>query len=841
MNGLLSRVDSHLLRCLRPPARRLFATALTLGVMLACGATAARATSLYTEDFSYANASALVGQGGWAAHSGAGTNPVTVASPGLSYAGFAGSGIGGMVGTMATSGEDVNHTFTTQSSGSLYTSFLVNVQSAATAGDYCLNFMSIPTSTLFYSRLYIKKDAANNAFGLGVRFSSGGTVPYTATNLVFGQTYLVVLKYTFVAGTANDVVSLYVNPSVGAPEPAATLTHSATDGAVADAASGLGTIAMRQGSASTSPTQQFDGIRIGTTWADVVGATITHTITASAGAGGTIAPSGAVVVVDGANSSYAITPNACFSIADMLVDGVSVGAVASYSFTNVTVNHTIAASFSANGPSTIAASAGTGGSISPAGNTAVSCGGGQAYTIAPDACHTIANILVDGGSVGAVANYSFSNVTTNHTIAASFAAIPFTITATPGSGGTITPNGAVVVGCGSNQAFGIAPQVGYALTDVLADGVSVGAVTTYTFTNVTANHTLSASFAAIPTIIAVQPSATTICPSQTCVTLPVTLSRGMPVPVLGFSITLQLSANLALCAGTSSLSEGTFLSNAGPTLFKVTDAGGGAYTIDDVALGAACGPTALSGLLFSLDVTSSAPSGPGSVTITSLKLRGCDNTPLSSTIGALASVVIDGQGPAVTIVSPAGGEVWSTGSSHAIQWTATDNTGVGTIDLAYSSDGGATFPNVIASGLTHTGSYNWTVPATSTQIYVRVTAHDVVCSSSNATSGVVGIQSVLGVGGPVASTDLQPVIPNPARGRALLNYSIATRGNVSLSITSVDGRHVRDVARGALEPGRYSFSWDGTDEHGARVGSGIYFVRLETQGLTRTRVINLVR
>ena len=840
MIGLLSKVDSHLVRSLRRSARRRLAVAVVLGAMLACGGSAARATSLYTEDFSYTNGSLLVGQGGWAAHSGAGTNPVAIASPGLSYAGFAGSGIGGMIGTTASSGEDVNHTFTAQTSGSIYTSLMLNVQSASTGGDYCMHLLSIPTSTLFYGRLYIKKDATNNAFGLGVRYSSGGTLIYTPTNLVFGQTYLVVFKYTFIAGTANDVVALYLNPIVGAPEPAATLTHSASDGAITDATS-LGTLGIRQGSASTSPTFQLDGIRLGTTWADVLGATITHTITASAGAGGSIAPSGAVVVVDGANSSYTLTPNGCFSIADVLVDGVSVGAVASYTFTNVTVNHTIAASFSANGPSTIAASAGTGGSISPAGNSAVSCGGGQGYTIAPDACHTIANVLVDGASVGAVASYSFSNVTANHTIVASFTAIPFTITATPGTGGTITPNGAVVVGCGSNQAFAIAPQVGYTLTDVVADGNSVGAVTSYTFTSVTANHTLSASFAAIPTVIAVQPSATTICPSQTCVTLPVTFSRGVPVPVLGFSITIQLSANLALCAGTSSLTEGTFLTNAGPTLFKVTDAGGGAYIIDDVVLGAACGPTALNGLLFSVNVTSSALSGPGSVTITSLKLRGCDNAALSATIGPPATVAIDGQGPAVAIVSPAGGEVWATGSSHAIQWTATDSTGVDTIDLSYSTDGGSTFPNVIATGLANTGSYNWTVPATTTQVYVRVTAHDVVCSSGNATSGVVGIQSVLGVGGPVAATDLQPVIPNPARGKALLHYGIATRGNVSVSITSVDGRHVRDVARGALEPGRYSFSWDGTDEHGARVGSGIYFVRLEAAGLTRTRVINLVR
>jgi hypothetical protein len=70
-----------------------------------------------------------------------------------------------------------------------------------------------------------------------------------------------------------------------------------------------------------------------------------YTITATAGANGTIAPSGAVSVAPNGNQTFTITPNAGFHILDVLVDGGSVGAVASYPFTNVTANHTIAASF----------------------------------------------------------------------------------------------------------------------------------------------------------------------------------------------------------------------------------------------------------------------------------------------------------------------------------------------------------------------------------------------------------------------------------------------------------------------------------------------------------------
>ena len=59
--------------------------------------------------------------------------------------------------------------------------------------------------------------------------------------------------------------------------------------------------------------------------------------------------------------------------------------------------------------------------IAPAGVTTVNYGGSQSYTITPDAGYHIADVLVDGSSVGAVTSYNFTNVTANHTISASFA------------------------------------------------------------------------------------------------------------------------------------------------------------------------------------------------------------------------------------------------------------------------------------------------------------------------------------------------------------------------------------------------------------------------------------
>jgi choice-of-anchor C domain-containing protein len=73
----------------------------------------------------------------------------------------------------------------------------------------------------------------------------------------------------------------------------------------------------------------------------------TFTISSSAGANGSISPSGSVVVNSGASQTFAITANSGYHVSDVVVDGSSVGAVATYAFSNVLANHTISASFAA--------------------------------------------------------------------------------------------------------------------------------------------------------------------------------------------------------------------------------------------------------------------------------------------------------------------------------------------------------------------------------------------------------------------------------------------------------------------------------------------------------------
>ena len=221
------------------------------------------------------------------------------------------------------------------------------------------------------------------------------------------------------------------------------------------------------------------------------------TVTATAGANGTISPSGAQAIAAGSSQSFAITPDAGYHVADVVVDGLSVGAVTSYAFTSLSADHTIAASFAADAvvTYTITASAGTNGTISPSGAQTLSAGATPSFTITPDAGYHVADVLVDGISVGAVTSYTFTALSADHTIAASFAVDTFTVTATAGSNGTISPSGAQTIAAGSTPSFAITPATGYHVADVAVDGLSVGAVTSYAFTALSADHTIAASFA----------------------------------------------------------------------------------------------------------------------------------------------------------------------------------------------------------------------------------------------------------------------------------------------------------------------------------------------------------
>lgn len=274
---------------------------------------------LFTETFDYAAGTALTANG-WTAHSSAGTNPLLVGEFPLSYPGYAGSALGKSV-TYSLSGEDINRATGTVTSGSVYAALLVNVTSATLTGDYFFHQGPEVLGTSFYNRLFVKRDADNNlAFGIQ-KFSGAGTSQtYTGFNYDLGKTYLIVVKYEFKEGTGDDEVSIVVNP-VGPTEPT---TWDAVNIIGTDAAN-MGVVALRQGSATNAALVTVGGLRVGTSYSDIVGSPLppplegAYTIPASAGNPGFALLSEAVAALNTRGASGPVI----FTIAESIIDTVA--------------------------------------------------------------------------------------------------------------------------------------------------------------------------------------------------------------------------------------------------------------------------------------------------------------------------------------------------------------------------------------------------------------------------------------------------------------------------------------------------------------------------------------
>lgn len=83
--------------------------------------------------------------------------------------------------------------------------------------------------------------------------------------------------------------------------------------------------------------------------------------------------------------------------------------------------------------------------------------------------------------------------------------------------------------------------------------------------------------------------------------------------------------------------------------------------------------------------------------------------------------------------------------------------------------------------------------------------------------------------------------PNPFVDSTRLEWSLARPSSATIAVYDLAGRRVRDLGTGDFAAGRSTLSWDGRDESGRRVASGVYFVRVDTAGESRTQRVTRVR
>ncbi len=225
----------------------------------------AKSQNVLNEAFNYGIGDTL-NLNGYITHSGAGVNLIKVVDTALIYASYPMSGNGYSV-KIDTTGEDLNKTFLSRTTGTVYAAFMAKVKKATTTGDYFFHLGQTTIGTTFFVKTFAKLDPSNPAkFAFGVsKTNNASTATFTGYDYYLDSTYVIMVSYEFVSGSTNDPVKLWVNPS-SSTSTSPTLT--AGDVATTDRTE-IGTFALRQGSSSNAPRVLLSGLIIDTLYTNI--------------------------------------------------------------------------------------------------------------------------------------------------------------------------------------------------------------------------------------------------------------------------------------------------------------------------------------------------------------------------------------------------------------------------------------------------------------------------------------------------------------------------------------------------------------------------------------------
>jgi len=81
---------------------------------------------------------------------------------------------------------------------------------------------------------------------------------------------------------------------------------------------------------------------------------------------------------------------------------------------------------------------------------------------------------------------------------------------------------------------------------------------------------------------------------------------------------------------------------------------------------------------------------------------------------------------------------------------------------------------------------------------------------------------------PIRETKLYPPAPNPFSHKTTIRYTLAKEGKTIIEILDISGRRIRELLSTREKPGRYLITWDGRNNSGRKVASGIYLLRFIT-------------
>jgi len=234
----------------------------------------------------------------------------------------------------------------------------------------------------------------------------------------------------------------------------------------------------------------------------VIFARDSFTIVATATIGGAISPAGAVSVLTGDNKAFVFNAGEGYQLVRVLIDDTNnpdAVAAGTYIFMNVENDHTIAAEFEKKTLEIFLPEIDGAVAVPVAGYaTTVDYGSKFEFTVDIMEGYTQSTPIVRANSIvinPAGDTYIINNIVVDQTITIDGLVLnQYQIMAQAFTGGNITPAGYFTVNHGDSKTFEITPLEDYFIKDVEVDGVSVGAVDSYTFYNIKNDATIKAYF-----------------------------------------------------------------------------------------------------------------------------------------------------------------------------------------------------------------------------------------------------------------------------------------------------------------------------------------------------------
>ncbi len=210
------------------------------------------------------------------------------------------------------------------------------------------------------------------------------------------------------------------------------------------------------------------------------------------------------------------------------------------------------------------------------------------------------------------------------------------------------------------------------------------------------------------------------------------------------------------------------------------------------------------------------------------------------------SFAVSSAGPFL-VTAPNTAVQWPGGTQQAVSWDVA-GTNVApiscqTVNILLSTDAGNNFNTVLVSGTPNDGTENVVVPNIPTTFArIKVEAADnIFFDMSNANFQILASTAVTETAAAPAGLALHANRPNPFNPVTTLSFDLPVAGHATLKVYDSSGRLVRTLVDGTIAAGQHAAVWDGTDQAGRAVGSGIYLYELRAAGRTLTGRMTLVK